>query len=100
MHLSMHLVSSCLPAPALLVVSHTSCPFLWPGVDPLPAELQGQMESELLTAPFFIEAAVVLPQHGALLLADTGGWEGGRAGGWEDGWDRRAGSSAGSEAWL
>jgi hypothetical protein len=42
------------------------------GVDQLPAELQGQVESELLTAPFFIEAAVVLPQHGALLLADTG----------------------------
>lgn len=44
-----------------------------PGVDPLPSELQGQLESQLLTAPFFIEAAVVLPQHGALLLADTGG---------------------------
>lgn len=49
-------------------------PIPHPGVDPLPAELQGQVESELLTAPFFIEAAVVLPQHGALLLADTGGW--------------------------
>ncbi|PSC74690.1 isoform 1 [Micractinium conductrix] len=42
------------------------------GVDPLPAELQGQIETEVLTAPFFIEAAVILPQHGALLLADTG----------------------------
>lgn len=49
-------------------------PIPHPGVDPLPAELQGQVESELLTAPFFIEAAVVLLQHGALLLADTGGW--------------------------
>lgn len=42
------------------------------GVDPLPAELGEQLEWELLTAPFFIEAAVVLPQHKALLLADTG----------------------------
>ncbi|KAL4436775.1 hypothetical protein ABPG75_003914 [Micractinium tetrahymenae] len=42
------------------------------GQDPLPPELQGQLDAEVLTAPFFIEAAVVLPQHGALLLADTG----------------------------
>lgn len=48
-------------------------PHLPTGVDPLPPELEGQLESELLTAPFFIEAAVVLPQHQALLLADTGG---------------------------
>ena len=42
------------------------------GVDTLPAELEGQLESELLTAPFFIEAAIILPAHKALLLADTG----------------------------
>lgn len=38
----------------------------------MPAELEGQLESELLTAPFFIEAAIILPAHKALLLADTG----------------------------
>lgn len=43
------------------------------GVDPLPEELEGQLESEVLRAPFFIEAAVILPAHKALLLADTGG---------------------------
>lgn len=43
------------------------------GEEPLPPELQGQLDWEVLTAPYFIEAAVVLPQHGALLLADTGG---------------------------
>lgn len=43
------------------------------GVDPLPPELEGQVETELLAVPFFIEMAVVLPQYRALLLADTGG---------------------------
>ncbi|KAI3425842.1 hypothetical protein D9Q98_007816 [Chlorella vulgaris] len=42
------------------------------GVDPLPPELEGQVETELLAVPFFIEMAVVLPQYRALLLADTG----------------------------
>ncbi len=43
------------------------------GVDPLPTELRGQVESQLLAVPFFIELAVVLPQHRLLLLSDTGG---------------------------
>ena len=56
---------SCINAPG----AATACA----GVDPLPAELEGQLESEVLRAPFFIEAAVILPAHKALLLADTGG---------------------------
>lgn len=47
-------------------------PVLPAGADPLPPELEGQLDWEVLRAPFFIEAAVVLPQHSALLLADTG----------------------------
>lgn len=43
------------------------------GVDPLPAELLGQVESELLAVTFFLELAVVLPRYKALLLSDTGG---------------------------
>lgn len=53
-------------------------------MDLLPPELQGQVESELLAAPFFLELAVVLPQYRVLLLSDTGGapaegWGSGRA---------------------
>lgn len=63
-------LNPCLPHPAERI---PACPRASAGVDPLPEELQGQLETETLTAPFFIEAAVVLPQHRALLLADTGG---------------------------
>jgi hypothetical protein len=42
------------------------------GVDPFPAELQGQVETVLFDVPFFLEAAINLPRHRVLLLADTG----------------------------
>lgn len=42
------------------------------GADPLPEELQGELEAAVLQAPFFNEAALVLPRYRALLLADTG----------------------------
>lgn len=42
------------------------------GVDPLPFELQGQVQTVLFDVPFFLEAAVCLPHHQVLLLADTG----------------------------
>jgi hypothetical protein len=42
------------------------------GLDPLPADLEGQMQVALLDVPLFLEAAVALPRHRALLLADTG----------------------------
>lgn len=42
------------------------------GVDPLPLELQGQVQTVLFDVPFFLEAAVCLPRHKVLLLADTG----------------------------
>lgn len=42
------------------------------GVDPFPVELQGQVQTVLLDVPFFLEAAVCLPRHKVLLLADTG----------------------------
>lgn len=63
--------------PPLLLACLHRIPLPWgpsfgAGEDALPPELQGQLDWEVLTAPFFIEAAVVLPQHGALLLADTG----------------------------
>lgn len=41
------------------------------GHDPLPEELQGQVHTVLFDVPFFLEAAVSLPRHSALLLADT-----------------------------
>ena len=42
------------------------------GVDTLPFELQGQLQTVLFNVPFFLEAAIILPRHRALLLADTG----------------------------
>jgi hypothetical protein len=42
------------------------------GVDPFPAELEGQVRTVLFNVPFFLEAAIVLPRHKVLLLADTG----------------------------
>jgi Domain of unknown function (DUF4336) len=41
------------------------------GVDALPSELQGQVKTILFDVPFFLEAAVCLPRHQVLLLADT-----------------------------
>jgi hypothetical protein len=41
-------------------------------VDPLPAELEGEVETVLYEAFWFIEAAIILPRYKALLLADTG----------------------------
>src|SRR5207302_1538570 len=38
--------------------------------DALPADLEGQLEAFLLDVPFFAEAALLLPRHRALLLAD------------------------------
>ena len=46
------------------------------GEDLLPASLAGQLEWEVFEAPFFLEAAIILPRHGALLIADAGGWGG------------------------
>lgn len=62
----------CAPLPVHTCCTHRPGPSCAAGEDPLPPELEGQLDWEVLTAPFFIEAAVVLPQHGALLLADTG----------------------------
>lgn len=41
------------------------------GVDPLPEELVGEVESVVYSTFWFVEAAVVLPRYKALLLADT-----------------------------
>lgn len=51
-------------------------------MDPLSSELEGELESVLYTAFWFVEAAIVLPRYRALLLADTGGsgWQGGGVG--------------------
>lgn len=48
-------------------------------MDPLPAELQGEVEAvtyEALRFVWFVEAAIILPRYKALLLSDTG-WCGG-----------------------
>lgn len=42
------------------------------GEDPLPPELEGEVETELLELTLFKEVAVVLPRYRALLLSDTG----------------------------
>lgn len=85
----------------LLPLALLSCAECAAGVDPLPAELEGQLEWDLLTAPFFIEAALVLPAHRALLLADTGAAAPGRRG-WllEAGGGRQPAWRGCAAAWL
>jgi len=41
------------------------------GQDPFPMDLQDQVHCVLFDVPLFMEAAVSLPRHNALLLADT-----------------------------
>lgn len=41
------------------------------GETPLPAQLQGQLDIVVFNVPLFVEAAVILPKHGALCVADT-----------------------------
>jgi hypothetical protein len=41
------------------------------GVDALPAELVGELEAVVLRITLFLEAAILLPRHSALCLADT-----------------------------
>ena len=41
------------------------------GVDPWPAELEGELEAVVFDVPFFMEAALCLTKHRTLMLADT-----------------------------
>lgn len=41
------------------------------GVDPWPAELQGEVDAVLFDVPFFIEAALCFTKHKILMVADT-----------------------------